>query len=169
MTLWNKIVTTMANHPERLKVVRILLESGLAIRRSRIYLNDIEVPVVKIARVAGVDRRTVGETIKSIESNPELKSIFEKLGSAGISLKGVAHDLGLGTVEILVENPAKAGIIAGASRLLSEAGISIRQALVDDPDLVPEPKLVLIADRPVPGELVTKLREIPGVVRVALY
>lgn len=169
MTLWNKIVTTMASHPERLKVVRTLLESGLAIRRSRIYLNDIEVPVVKVARVARVDRRTVGETIKSIESNPELKRIFEKLGSAGVSLRGVAHDLGLGTVEILVENPAKPGIIAGASNLLSTAGISIRQALVDDPDLVPEPKLVLIGDRPVPGDLVTKLREIPGVVRVSLY
>jgi uncharacterized protein len=169
MTLWNRIVTTMASHPERLKVVRILLETGLAVRRSRIYLNDIEVPVVKVARVARVDRRTVGETIKSIESNPELKSIFEKLGSAGISLKGVARDLGLGTIEILVENPAKPGIISGASTLLTNAGISIRQALVDDPDLVPEPKLVLIADRLVSGDLVTKLREIPGVVRVSLY
>jgi uncharacterized protein len=169
MTLWNKIVTTMASHPERLKVVRTLLENGLAIRHSRIYLNDIEMPVVKVARVAKVDRRTVGETIRSIESNPELKNLFAKLGSAGISLKGVAHDLGLGTVEILVENPAKPGIIAGASTLLTNAGISIRQALVDDPDLVPEPKLVLIADRPVSGDLVTKLREIPGVVRVSLY
>lgn len=159
----------MGGHAERLTVVRILLESGLAIRRSRIFLNDIEVPVVKLARVAKVDRRTVGETIKSIESNPELKTLFAKLGSAGISLKGVAHYLGLGTVEILVENPSKPGILAGASGLLSGAGISIRQALVDDPDLVPEPKLVLIADRPVPGDLVTKLREINGVVRVSLY
>ena len=159
----------MASHPERLRVVRTLLENGLAIRRSRVYLNEIEVPVLKIARVAKVDRRTVGETIKSIESNPELKTLFEKLGSAGISLKGVAHDLGLGTVEIIVENPSKPGILAGASSLLSGARISIRQALVDDPDLVPEPKLVLIADRPVPGDLVTKLREIPGVVRVSLY
>lgn len=169
MTIWNKIVTTMASHPERLKVVRTLLENGLAIRRSRIYLNDIELPVVKVARVAQVDRRTVGETIKSIESIPELKTLFSKLGSAGISLKGVAHDLGLGTVEILVENPSKPGIIAGATSLLSSAGISIRQAIVDDPDLVPEPKLVLIGDRPVPGDLVTKLREIPGVVKVSLY
>lgn len=169
MTLWNKIVAAMANHPERLIVVRTLLESGLAIRSSRIYLNDIEVPILKIARVAHVDRRTVGEAIKSIESNPELRSLFAKLGSAGISLKGVAHDLGLGTVEILVENPSKPGIIAGATSLLSSSGISIRQALVDDPDLVPEPKLILIADRPVPGDLVTKMREIPGVVRVSLY
>jgi uncharacterized protein len=169
MTLWNKIVTAMAHHPERLQVVKTLLENGLAIRQSRIYLNEIEMPVVKVARIAHVDRRTVGEAIKSIESKPELRSLFEKLGSAGISLKGVAHDLGLGTVEILVENPAKSGIIAGATTILSRAGISIRQALVDDPDLVPEPKLVLIADRAVPGELVTKLRDIPGVVRVSLY
>ena len=169
MTIWNKIVTIMASHPERLRVVRTLLENGLAIRRSRVYLNEIEVPVLKIARVAKVDRRTVGETIKSIESNSELKSLFAKLRSAGVSLKGVAHDLGLGTIEILVENPSKPGILAGASSLLSGAGISIRQALVDDPDLVPEPKLVLIADRPVPGDLVTKLREITGVVRVSLY
>lgn len=169
MTIWNKIVNAMASHPDRLKVVRTLLETGLAIRQSRIYLNDIEVPVVKVARVARVDRRTVNETIKSVESNAELKTIFAKLESAGISLKGVAHDLGLGTVEIHVENPSKPGIIAGASSLLSTAGISIRQALVDDPDLVPEPKLVLIADRAVPGDLVTKLREIPGVVKVSLY
>lgn len=126
-------------------------------------------PVLKLARVARVDRRTVGETIKSIESNPELKHLFEKLGSAGISLRWVAHDLGLGTVEIAVENPSKTGILADATSLLSSAKISIRQALVDDPDLVPEPKLVLIADRPVPGDLVTRLREIPGVVRVSLY
>ena len=169
MTLWNKIATAMTSHPERLKVVRTLLENGLAVRQSRIYLNEIEMPIVKVARVARVDRRTVGETIKSIESNSELKTIFAKLESAGISLRGVAHDLGLGTIEILVENPSKPGIIAGATGLLSNARISIRQALVDDPDLVPEPKLVLIADRPVPGDLVTKLREIPGVVRVSLY
>lgn len=159
----------MASHPERLRVVRTLLENGLAIRRSRIYLNEIEVPVVKLARVARVDRRTVGETIRSIESNPELKSLFEKLGCAGVSLREVAHDLGLGIVEILVENPSRPGIIAGASSLLSAAGISIRQALVDDPDLVPEPKLILIGDRLVPGDLIAKLREIPGVVKVSLY
>ena len=167
--MWKKMVSVMVGHPERLKVIRTFLENGLAVRKSRIYLNDIEVPVVKVARVAHVDRRTVRETVRVIETNTELRTLFSKLGSAGVSLKGVAHDLGLGTVEVVVDDPSKAGIIAGATSLLSEAGISIRQALVDDPDLVPEPKLVLIADRLVPGELVAKLRDIPGVVKVSLY
>ena len=167
--MWNKIAGVMSSHPERVKVVKVLLENGLAVRNSGIYLNDIEIPVMKVARVAGVDRRTVNETAKTIKANPELRAIFANLRSAGLSLKGVAGSLGLGTVEIVVDDPFRSGIIAGAARLLSEAGISIRQALVDDPELAPEPKLVLIGDRPVPGELVTKLRGIPGVVKVSLY
>jgi len=167
--MWTKIASAMADHPERMKVVRILLENGLAVRKSRIYLNNIEVPMMKVARVAEIDRRTVGETVRMIEATPELRGIFAKLASAGLSLKGVASDLGLGAIESVVDNPSRAGIIAGASRLLSEAGISIRQALVDDPELAPEPKLVLIVDRPLPGEMITKLRGVPGVVRVSLY
>ncbi len=72
-------------------------------------------------------------------------------------------------VEIIVEDPHKAGIIAGASQLFSELGISIRQALVDDPELTPEPKLVLIGDKAVPGEIIPKLLKIHGVTRVSVY
>jgi len=167
--LWSKVASVVAGYPERLKVVKTLLENGLAVRQSRIYLNHIELPVMKVARAAGVDRRTVGETVRVIETNPEIKQIFAKLESAGLSLRGVADDLGLGAIEIVVDDPSRAGILAGASRLLSEAGISIRQALVDDPELAPEPKLVLITARPVPGELIPRLREIPGVVKLSLY
>jgi len=53
--------------------------------------------------------------------------------------------------------------------LLADARIGIRQALVDDPDPVLKPKLVLIADRPVPGNLVIELPEILGVVRVSSH
>lgn len=159
----------MSAHPERLKVVRTVLENGLAIRKSRVYLNDIEIPTVKIARAAGVDRRTVSETIRMVEVNPELSGLFSKLQSAGLSLQGVAKQLGLGLVEIVAEDPHRSGIIASATRLLSEAGISIRQALVDDPELAPEPKLVLIGDRPVPGELIPKLLKIEGVAKVSVY
>ena len=74
--MWSKIQTMMEGHPERLRVVRILLENGLGLRGNEVYLNDIEVPVVRIAKSAGVDRRTVDETIRMVETNPELKSLF---------------------------------------------------------------------------------------------
>ncbi len=159
----------MEGHPERLRVVRTLLENGFSLREEGIYLNDIEVPIVRIAKSAGVDRRTVDETIRMVENSPELKTLFSNLRSAGMSLRGVAKQLGLGVVEIVVQDPHRPGILAAASQLFSELGISIRQALVDDPELAPEPKLVLIGEKVVPGEIVPRLLKIEGVTRVSVY
>src|SRR5207245_11182913 len=142
--MWTKIQAMMEGHPERLRVVRILLEDGLGLRGKEGKLNDIEVRRVRIAKSAGVERRTVDETIRMVETNPELRSLFSNLRSAGLSLKGVAKQLGLGVVEIIVEDPHKAGIIAGASLLFSQLGISIRQALVDVSVLTPAPKRILL-------------------------
>ncbi len=158
----------MRAHPERLKVVRVCLESGLALKDGRIYLNQTEIPTARVARAAGVDRRTVSETLRMVNKQPDLRLIFENLQSAGLSLRGVAKQLGLGVVEITARDPKTAGILAGASKLLADAGISIRQALVDDPELVPEPKLTLIAERSVPGGLIPEMLKITGVSKVAV-
>ena len=159
----------MREHPERAKTVRTVLENGLAIRGDRVYLNRIEVPVVRVAEAAGVDRRTVIETIKMVNANQELKSIFSNIQSAGLSLRQVARQLGLGVVEITAEDPHKVGILAGASKLLADAGIIIRQALVGDPDLEPEPKLVLIGQGKIPGTVIEGMLKIDGVAKVSVY
>jgi len=41
--------------------------------------------------------------------------------------------------------------------------------LVDDPELSPEPKLTLIADREIPGELIPEFLKIKGVAKVSVY
>ena len=158
----------MGAHPERLKVIRTVLQNGLSIRREGVYLNEIEISTAEIARAAGVDRRTVVATIRMIEEDPSLSGVFSRLRSAGVSLRAVARQLGLGTLEILAENPRSPGVLAGSTRLLAEAEISIRQALVDDPELVPEPKLILITEKPVPGELIQKLLRVAGVAKVSV-
>ncbi len=158
----------MKSHPERLKVARVCLENGLAIKAGRIYLNQTEIPTARVARAAGVDRRTVSETMRMVNKQPDLRTIFENLQSAGLSLRGVARQLGLGVVEITAGDPKAVGILAGASKLLADAGISIRQALVDDPELVPEPRLTLIAERSVPGGLIPEMLKITGVSKVAV-
>ena len=167
--LWEQIRALTGNHAERLKVIRTVLENGLSIKHDRVYLNEIEISTVEIARAAGVDRRTVVATIKMVEGDPSLSGLFSKLQSAGVSLVGVARQLGLGILEIVAENPRSPGIIAGATRILAEAGISLRQALVDDPELVLEPRLVLITERPVPGEVVQRLLNTTGVVKVSVF
>ncbi len=167
--MWNKIKGQLEDYPERLKVARVLIENGLCAKGDKIYLNEIEIPPVRIARVAGVDRRTVNETLCTIEENPELRMIFEQIRPAGHSLKEIAKPLNLGVVEISVVNARSPGILSQAATLLNAAGLSIRQAIVDDPELSPEPKLTFIVERKIPGDLISELLKISGVAKVSVY
>lgn len=167
--MWSQIKTQLEAYPERLKVARVLIENGLSAQGDKICLNEIEIPPVRIARVAGVDRRTVNETLATIKENSELRMIFEKIRPAGHSLKEIAKHLNLGVVEISVVNARSPGILSNAAVILNSAGLSIRQAIVDDPELSPEPKLTFIVERKIPGELISELLKIPGVAKVSVY
>jgi predicted regulator of amino acid metabolism with ACT domain len=167
--MWGNIRKCLEGHPERLKVARVLVENGLSVKNGKIYLNEIEIPPVRVARVAGVDRRTVKETLNTIKTNRELRLIFESIRSAGHSLKETAKHLNLGVVEITPTDARMPGILANAAMVLAKNSLSIRQAIVDDPELSPEPKLTLIAERKIPGELIPKFLEINGVAKVSVY
>jgi uncharacterized protein len=167
--MWNQIKTQLEAYPERLKVARVLIENGLSAKDDKIYLNEIEIPPVRIARVAGVDRRTVNETLCTIRDNPELRMIFEEIRPAGHSLREIAKHLNLGVVEITPTNAAAPGILSNAATVLNNAKLSIRQAIVDDPELSPEPKLTFIVERKIPGELIPELLKISGVAKISVY
>ena len=96
--MWNTIKKHFEAHPERLRVARVLVENGLSATDDKIYLNQIEIPPVRIARAAGVDRRTVNQTLNDVKANRELKMIFEGIRSAGHSLRELAKHLDLGVV-----------------------------------------------------------------------
>jgi predicted regulator of amino acid metabolism with ACT domain len=167
--MWSNIQKYLERYPERLKVARVLVENGISVKDGRIYLNDIEIPPVRVARVAGVDRRTVNETLAAINANRELRLIFEGLRSAGHSLKEVARHLGLGVLEITPIDAKTPGILANCAMILAENGLSIRQAIVDDPELSPEPKLTIIVEKKIPGDLVQKFLSVNGVAKVSVY
>jgi uncharacterized protein len=169
MEMWNKIRTELEAYPERLKVARVLIENGLSAKDDKIYLNQIEIPPIRIARVAGVDRRTVNETLCTIRDNPEIRMIFEEIRPAGHSLKEIAKHLDLGVIEITPASATIHGILANSTQVLFKAGLGIRQAIVDDPELSPEPKCTLIVDKKIPGELIPELLKIPGVAKVSVY
>jgi predicted regulator of amino acid metabolism with ACT domain len=167
--MWNTIKKHFEGHPERLRIARVLVENGLSTKQGKIFLNQIEIPPVRIARVAGVDRRTVNETLNEIEANPELRMIFEELRPAGHSLKEIAKHLNLGVVEITPVDAKMLGILANSAMVLTQGGLGIRQAIVDDPELSPEPKLTLIVDKKIPGEIIPALLKVKGVAKVSVY
>lgn len=167
--MWNTIKKHLESYPERLKVARVLVENGLSAKNGKIFLNQIEIPPVRIARAAGVDRRTVNETLNTIKNNREVRLIFEEIRPAGHSLKEIAKHLNLGVVEITPVDAKMPGILAHSAMLLNNSGLSIRQAIVNDPELSPEPKLTLIVEKKIPGKLISQLLKIKGVAKVSVY
>ncbi len=167
-SIWNRVVDSLEGYPKRLSVARVIVENGFSVRGGRVFCNDIEIPPVRVARAAGVDRRTVNETVRAVEGSEDLRVIFAGIRSAGHSLKGIAKHLGLGVVEITPDNARTPGILARSAGVLADVGLGIRQAIVDDPELSPEPKLTLIADSQIPGELIPKLLKIKGVEKVSV-
>lgn len=167
--MWNSIRKHLEHYPERLKVARVLVENGLSVKNKKILLNKIEIPPIRIAREANVDRRTVTETITTIKDNRELRLIFEEIRPAGHSLKEIAKHLNIGVLEITPIDAKTPGILANSAMALNKSGLSIRQAIVDDPELSPEPKLTLIVEKKIPGELISELLKIKGVAKVSVY
>jgi predicted regulator of amino acid metabolism with ACT domain len=167
--MWNKVAKCLEGYPERLAVAKILIKNGLCVKNGNIYCDEIMIPAVRISRAAGVDRRTVTQTVTMIENDSELNIIFKSIRPAGASLREIARHLNLGVVEITPVNAKTPGILAQSALLLAENNISIRQAIVDDPELTPEPKLTLIAEKKIPGELISRLLKVKGVSKVSVY
>ena len=84
-------------------------------------------------------------------------------------MKEVAKHLSLGVLEITPVDAKIPGILANCATLLAKNGLSIRQAIVDDPELSPEPKLVFIVEKKIPGELIPQFLGVNGVAKVAVY
>jgi len=166
--MWERIQHHFEDSPSKLKVARLLVETGLRIdERSRIYCGEIEVPATKIAAAIDVDRRVVKETAQSILITDELRRLFINLKPAGPLLRDVAKYLGYGVVEIRAESSA-VGIIAQATSLIAAEGISIRQILAEDPEINPDPKLIIVTEKPIPGELLPEFLKISAVSQVTI-
>lgn len=167
--MWSRIAEKLERYPARLKVARALVEFGLKVGLDgKIYCGSIEMDEAKIARALGVDRRTVRATAETILEDEFLREVFSKIKPSGAFLAEAAKPLGYGVVEVYADSHKK-GILAGAAYAIAKRGVSIRQAVAEDPDLYPEPKLTIITEKPVPGDVVPEILRIEGVKKVIVY
>lgn len=156
-------------YPAQEKVIRLILQRGFQVNdRGRVVSGEIEIPHAQIAKELDVDRRVVDTTAQAIREDEMLWKVFKNVRSM-IFLGDVAPILGLGVIEITPTNAAKTGILGDVASAVAKTGLSIRQAVSDDPYFVESPKLTIIAEGKIPGDLVRELMEIEGVRRVTVY
>lgn len=168
--MWNRIEKNFSKTPKKLKAARTILELGLRIGRDRkIYCGNIEVPYSKIAKALTIDRRVVINTVDLILEDEELEKIFTQIKPAGPSFQEIAKQprSNFGLVEISAD-PKTVGIIAKVSDLIAREGVSIRQILAQDPELYPDPKLIIITEKPI-TDITKKFLEINGVKSVEIF
>jgi len=78
----------------------------------------------------------------------------------------LAPVLDLTVLTIEVTAAGESGIVAEVTGILADRGISIRQVLSEDPEFTDDPKLYVITDAELPGDLLVEIRELDYVRRV---
>ncbi len=167
--MWTIIQEKFKNHPAQEKVIRLLLERGFQINaQGRVVSGGIEIPHTQIANEIEVDRRVVDATCETISKNEKLMQIFRNVRTIPF-LRDVAPLLGLGVIVIAPDNAARKGLLGAVATAVSEHGVTIRQAVSDDPYITENPQLTIITEGKTSGELVDSLTRIKGVKSVTVY
>jgi predicted regulator of amino acid metabolism with ACT domain len=166
--MWRHLARFFNAYPKRRILAQKLLEYGLKVNNNKIYCGEIELSDTKIARAFNIDRRIIADTIKTINKEKDLQKVFFQLKPT-CHLKDVASKMGWGVIEIIPENPRMPGILSNVASVVSDANIIIRQAIVDDFELSEEPRLFIVVEKQVPGNLIPNIRKIKGVKAVVIY
>jgi len=166
--MFEEIMAKFSDSPSQQRVIRLLLERGFSVNdEGRVVSGGIEIPNTGIAREVDVDRRVVDATTDAILADEKLRPIFQNI-SAIPSLMDLAPVLDLTVLTVAVRDAEEAGIVATVTELVAGHDISIRQVISEDPEFTDEPRLYLITDGDLPGELITDIRDLAFVRRIEL-
>jgi len=166
--MWRQIAKYFNRYPKRRTIAQKLLEYGIKVENNRLFCGDIELSDAKISRAFDVDRRIIASTIETIQKKHELNRVYSKLKPT-CHLKDVAPNMKWGVIEIIPIDPSMPGILADVSKIVADNEISIRQAISDDFEFTEEPRLFIVTEKPVPGILIPKIRNVHGVKAVLIY
>ena len=166
--MFDEIMKKFEGSPSQQAVIRLLLERGFSVNDDgRVVSGGIEIPNTGIAREIDVDRRVVDSTTDVILEDPELRRIFQNISQVP-SLMDLAPVLDLTVLTVEVVDAERKGIVAGVTGTLADNGVSIRQTISEDPEFTDEPRLYLVTDQEIPGDLITELRGLAFVRKIEL-
>jgi len=152
--------------PSQGKVADMMLRMGASVREGKAYCGDVELSDAALGRAAGVDRRVARAAIDRICSDKILSGFFAGIRPIAL-LADVAHMIGCSTLIVIPTNASIPGILADVSAVTLAAGISIRQAVIDDPD-GKSARLLIVMDGTLPHEYIPALQKCRGVASIIL-
>jgi len=158
--VWPNIRKQFERQVVRPEIVRKMIECGMRVSEDeKIYVDDIEVDYSAVARALDVDRRVVKQTAQQIRRNRYLFSLFSMTKPLGTSLVGLVSQLGY-TAIIIEADPKSPGVMAGVAEILSRHGMVVRQAVAEDPEMVPDAKMTLVVEGQLTGQAMEELHSL---------
>ena len=167
MAMWDLLTRYFQRFPAQSRVAQTLLTHGFAVRDDGVYSGDVAISDTALARACNVDRRIIAATVETIRREPDLQRVYSRLLPSCL-LKDAAPIMRWGVIEIVPSDAREPGILAHVAAVIARRGISIRQAIVDDPDLVEEPRLYVITESQVPMDVIAEVREGKGIKSVVI-
>ena len=155
--MWGNIRKQFERQVVRPEIVRKMIECGMRVSDDeKIFVDDVEVDYTAVANALDVDRRVVKQTARQIRQNRYLYSLFSKTKPLGTSLVDVVSQLGY-TAVVIEADPKSPGVMAGAAEILSRHGMVVRQAVAEDPEMVPDAKMTLVIEGQLSGDAMEAL------------
>ena len=166
--MFEDIMEKFEGSPSQQAVIRLLLARGFSVNdEGRVVSGGIEIPNTGIAREIGVDRRVVDSTTDAILEDPDLRRIFQNISQIP-SLMDLAPVLDLNVLTVDVSDTEQPGIVAEITGLIAAEGISMRQTVSEDPEFAVDPKLYIITETALPGQLINDIRDLEYVRKIEL-
>ena len=166
--MWSNVKDHFSKYPAQQKVAQRMLEYGISVRGNQPYCGDVQISYSALAKACGTDRRIVSAAIETINADKFLMDIFGYIRPTA-SYKDMAKAMGWGVLEIIPEDVNEPGIISKVTGVLANRGINIRQFIADDPDISDNPRSFIITESRIPGALLQKIKDVPGVSAVVIY
>jgi predicted regulator of amino acid metabolism with ACT domain len=169
--MWDYINKVFDSYPAEMKIVQKMVKIGISVKviydEPKLFCDSIEIKPNSIARAYNVDRRVVVNLMQKIVNNNELYSFFSNLEPIS-NFENSGSKIGFGVIEIIPVDAAKPGIISGVMKILADNGISIRQVITDDPELIDNPRAIIVTTNPVSGNILNEIKKVEGVKAVLL-
>lgn len=158
----DRIREQFIRYPSQGKVAEVMLRYGISEIDGKAFCGDVEITDSSLARSAGVDRRVVRSVLERMRDEPELNAVFSKLRPI-LMLDGIASEIDCSVLEIVPTDAKIPGILADVTSIIYGAGLSVRQAVVDDNGDREGSYLIIVMDGQIPPEIIPQLKRCRGV------
>jgi len=160
--MWPSVKKRFERQVVRADIVKKMIQSGIRVAEGdKLYVGDIEIDYTAVAKAVGVDRRVVKQTVHQIRADSYLDGIFSNIVPFGSSLLNVVSKLGYSAI-VIESDPRMPGVMAAVAAVLARHDMVIRQALAEDPDMLPDAKMILIVEGSA-ANMVQELNQLPMV------